>query len=1282
MKSLVFVRAGVLALAGALAATLASAGASAADARVEPSVARGADFEIDADAAPTYRNPILHSDYSDPDVIRVGDRYYMVASTFHFSPGLPVLESRDLVHWTLIGHVLSRLDFHPSYDLPGPVEFDDSTERIPFNTDMGHRYAAGVWAPAIRHHNGRFYVYFATPTEGVFMASAEHAAGPWSAPVKVIDEPNLEDPCPFWDDDGNAYLIHSRVGAGPLILRRMSADGTKVLDAGKLVMEDKERLPILEGPKLLKRDGYYYIFAPYGGVGSGPQAVLRSRNIYGPYEFRTVLSKGTTNVQAPHQGGYVETPSGEGWFLHFNSTGAYGRIVHMQPVRWEDGWPIMGELLPGAPHGQPVMSHRVPDVGSTFDPVFVQTSDEFDGTSLGVQWEWNHNPVDSHWSLRGRRGHLRLKALPAKNLVSARNTLTQVLHGRSSQITARILVKGMRDGQKAGLAMFGKRPSWIGLTQQSGKRLLTFSYAGEDTHGEVISAESLLLRVDVDDELARYSYSVDEGRTFKPFGTRARLLFSWWKGARPALFTFNTNESGGGVVDFDWVRVEDTSIDRRALLERHNPTLTGIDPSAPLMVGNGNIGFTADITGLQTFRDEYSPLAPLPIQAQWAWHSFPNRQQFKYEDSLVPVDVRGKQQLFPWLRDWSEAKRPAIQWLRENPHRFSLGRISLHLLRSDGQPARFSDLKATRQTLDLWSGTLRSRFELESRPVEIETSVHPRLDLILVRMNAPGFAAAQLGVDLKFPGVAAQLNPDPADWHHPQRHVTEVLGKTQRQISLRRRIDDTRYFVEAASDEDVTFESIEPHVIRVLPKTNDGVFTLSVLFSPQRHEGALPSSATTRSAVTSHWEAHWSNGGIIDFSGSTDPRAKELERRVVLSQYLMAINAAGSLPPQEEGLFSNSWNGKFHVEMHPWHAAHFALWGRTELLERSMPWYQQHLPHAKARAASHGLRGAWWPKMVGPEGRESPSTINPFLMWQQPHPIFLAELIYRDRPNSATLEQYRALVFETAELLASYPHYDASRDRYVLGPPLIPAQEVFPPLSTSNPTFELEYFRFGLATAQSWRERLNLPRKPEWDRVLEKLSPLPQRDGLYLAVESFPRQWEQARSEQCSNGRTAPECWNRDHPSLLGALGLLPGASVDRETMRRTLRAVEQSWDLRQTWGWDFPLLAMTAARLHEPEKAVDFLLYPSRNFQFGVTGMTPRVHLDQHAADLVPTFPAQQNADAGYRRLAETYFPSNGGLLLAVGMMAAGWDGEPSHLPGFPKEGWQVRAQGLRPLP
>jgi hypothetical protein len=516
------------------------------------------------------------------------------------------------------------------------------------------------------------------------------------------------------------------------------------------------------------------------------------------------------------------------------------------------------------------------------------------------------------------------------------------------------------------------------------------------------------------------------------------------------------------------------------------------------------------------------------------------------------------------------------------------------------------------------------------------------------------------------------LNPDPADWSHPDAHQTETLEQSPRRLVLRRTLDATRYFVDASADRNVRFEKLATHRFRVLQDSAGDSLTLYVLFSQERVRERLPQTADAITAVSDHWQHYWSNGGAIDFSGSTDPRANELERRVVLSQYLMALNAAGSLPPQEEGLFSNSWNGKFHLEMHAWHAAHFAAWGHAALLERSMHWYLDHLSEAQARARSHNARGAWWPKMVGPEGRESPSTVNPFIMWQQPHPIYLAELIYRDRPKRETLDRYRRLVFETADLLAAFPHWDSLTRRYVIGPPIIPAQEVFPPLATFNPTFELEYFRFGLMTAQKWRERLGLKRNAQWDEVIAKRSPLPQKDGLYLATESFPELWNQARSSACSKGNTSEACWNRDHPSFVAALGLLPGTSVDTETMRRTLRAVEADWDLRQTWGWDFPMLAMTATRLHEPEKAIDFLFRAEKNNQFGISGMVPRSHLE-----------LQNDGSKHYTRDAETYFPANGSLLLAIAMMAAGWDGNDVPLPGFPHDGtWKVRYEGIKPLP
>jgi beta-xylosidase len=491
----------------------------------------------------TYTNPILYADYSDPDVIRVGKSYYLVASSFHFSPGIPVLKSDDLVHWKLIANALPKLNLAPDYDMPGPYELDD-TKSKPIT---GTKYASGVWAPSIRHHNGLFYIYFPTPDEGIYMITAKDPEGPWSAPIHVIAKAGLEDPCPFWDDDGNAYLIHGMKGAGPLILHRMSADGTKVLDDGVIVAEDKERLPILEGPKLYKRNGWYYIFAPIGGVGTGPQAVGRAKSIYGPYEWRDVLVP-TDDIKGPHQGGYVETPSGQGWFLHFNSEGAFGRIDHLQPVIWQEDWPVMGD------NGKPVLRHAMPDTGAITDDR-LQDSDEFGSTKLGLQWSWNHNPDDTKWSLSARPGWLRLNAGEAQSLTAARNTLTQILQGPAMQTTARFDISRMADGQRAGLSLFGVKPVWIGVVREGGVSRITYASAGIETTGPVLTGTTVDLSADVlPDQTSRFAYSLD-GKAFTSFGEQVPLSkFSWWKGSRPALFTFNKSAASGSV-DIDWVRV-------------------------------------------------------------------------------------------------------------------------------------------------------------------------------------------------------------------------------------------------------------------------------------------------------------------------------------------------------------------------------------------------------------------------------------------------------------------------------------------------------------------------------------------------------------------------------------------------------------------------------------------------------------------------------------------------------------------------------------------------------
>ncbi|SNT38293.1 Beta-xylosidase [Granulicella rosea] len=491
-----------------------------------------------------YRNPVLFADYSDPDVIRDGDNYYLVASTFAFVPGLPILQSNDLVHWTIVAHVLPKIHLDPKYDMTG-----------------GDRYGRGVWAPALRKHNGLFYMYFPTPDEGIFVSTAAKIAGPWSDPVAVMAGFGLEDPCPFWDDDGKAYLVHSRLGAGPLILHRMAPDGKSVLDEGKEIVRDPVHLRTLEGPKIYKRHGYYYIFAPYGGVGTGAQAVLRSKSIDGPYDYRTVLAKGKTDINGPHQGGYIETQTGEGWFLHFQSRGPHGRILHLEPVRWDDDWPVMGDAAPGEKTGQPVAYAPIPrhpgPLVAQADGQHPQTSDEFTAHELGQQWEWNHNPDDARWSLTERPGYLRLHPTAATSLFTAHNTLTQMMQDESLQFTTRLDVSGLKDGGRTGLAMFEKAASGLEVVQTGAVRTLSLFHDKDRTSGPTLTGAILQLRVHISVDKASYSYSLDDGKSFQPLGEPMPIAFSWWKGSRPALFAWTTAAGGdAGHVDFDWAHYQ------------------------------------------------------------------------------------------------------------------------------------------------------------------------------------------------------------------------------------------------------------------------------------------------------------------------------------------------------------------------------------------------------------------------------------------------------------------------------------------------------------------------------------------------------------------------------------------------------------------------------------------------------------------------------------------------------------------------------------------------------
>lgn len=681
-------------------------------------------------------------------------------------------------------------------------------------------------------------------------------------------------------------------------------------------------------------------------------------------------------------------------------------------------------------------------------------------------------------------------------------------------------------------------------------------------------------------------------------------------------------------------------IDRRALVGRHDPVVGALDPWSTLSVGNGRFVFTADVTGLQTFPDAYTEL-PLATQSEWGWNSFPDGWEYSLADAAADYDASGRS--VPYA---SRQASPAGRALRESPHRLSLARIGFDLRRRDGTAARAADLDQIEQRLDLWSGTLRSRFRIDGRTVRVLTIVDPEHDVLAVRLEAPELAAGYLAVRFVFPYGSRIHTGDPADWTVPDSHRTEVLRHDAGRVTWRRTLDDAVHFVRAAWSGPGTLRREAEHGFRLEPAGSGERVEVVIAFSPEAADGGLPSFDDVSRAATAHWHRFWSTGGAVDLSGSADPRAGELERRIILSQYLTALQCSGTIPPQESGLTFNSWHGKFHLEMHWWHAVHFALWDRAELLERSLRWYMRILPRAKQTAQWQGYRGARWPKMVGPDGRESPSTIGVFLIWQQPHPIYYAELIYRGRPGQRVLEALRDIVFETAEFMASYAHWDDATRRYILGPPLIPAQELHDARTTFNPTFELAYWEYGLRTAQRWRERLGLEREPAWDHVIRHLSPLPIRDGLYTNAESDPDTFHD-------------EDKRRDHPTLLGACGFVPPQRVDRETMRRTLHRVIESWRWEDTWGWDYPLVAMTAARLGEPTIAVDALLMDTPKNRY-----LPNGH--------------------NYQRPGlSIYLPGNGGLLTAIAMMARGWDGAPeTHAPGFPRAGWNVRYENLLPMP
>jgi len=679
-------------------------------------------------------------------------------------------------------------------------------------------------------------------------------------------------------------------------------------------------------------------------------------------------------------------------------------------------------------------------------------------------------------------------------------------------------------------------------------------------------------------------------------------------------------------------------INRKALVARNNPNVTAADTLSSLTVGNGEFAFTADITGLQTFPEYYQNGVPLGTQSQWGWHSFPNPNHYRHEETLKGYDFgRGKLELYSVQdNDFTQRQKDAVNWFRSNPHRLHLGIIGFELDKS----IRPVDIKDIHQDLDMWNGVIHSRFSVNNIPFDVQTVCHPQKDMISVKI-ASNITPA---VKFHFACPTGAFGDYGCDWTKNEWHSTSIINQSQYSVTLERKIDATVYYVTICWEGKASFTEKEKNYFVLSSEDKD--LSFSCLFTKQPFTETLPSFSETMQASAVYWNSWWKKGAAVDFSDCKDPRAKELERRVVLSQYLLATQCAGSAPPQETGLTYNSWYGKFHLEMVWWHQVQFALWGRPEPLERTLSWYQKVYPKAKAIAERQGFDGVRWMKMTDLSGEEAPSSIGSFLLWQQPHPIYLAELLYRQNPSREIINKYVDLVEATAEFMYSFATYDKENDRYILKG-IIPAQETFNPEETINPPFELSYWHYAMATAQKWRERAGKARNPKWDSLIEKLSPLAEKDGLYLAAESAPDSYRNSR-------------YYSDHPAVLGAYGILPESKLfNKETMKTTLHWVLNHWNWDKTWGWDYPMVAMNAVRAGEPETAIDVLLMNKRT-----NTCLPNGHNFQD------------------ERL-RIYLPGNGGLLTAIALMCAGWDGCKTVNPGFPKNGnWNVKWEGLTPLP
>ena len=717
-------------------------------------------------------------------------------------------------------------------------------------------------------------------------------------------------------------------------------------------------------------------------------------------------------------------------------------------------------------------------------------------------------------------------------------------------------------------------------------------------------------------------------------------------------------------------------INRQAVVTRNNPIIIEADPLASLTVGNGHFATTVDVTGLQSFPFDYEAGVPLTAMSDWGWHKFENTAGLTPAESEKSFDLgHGHQEVYAVEYKKAEDGRhkQATEYFRVNPHRLNLGTIGLDLTNADGKRTELKALTSIRQELQLFDGKIESSFCAEGQKVDVTTAALQDEDAVIYRIKTPLLKDGRARVAIRFPYPTGKHADAATDWTKPECHTSKVIDSGTNYAIIERQLDSTRYYLTLQWEGNATLTECDRHYFTLTTTTDVLAFqaTYSTLSSGTAAARETLVFDQKLRAVIRSWNRWWQQGGIVDFSQCTDPRAKELERRVVLSQYLTQVNCANAQPPQETGLTYNSWFGRPHLEMTWWHMVDFALWNRPQVVSQVLDWYNTvAYPVARQIAQRQGFKGIRWMKMTDPWAGEAPSNTGSFLIWQQPHYIYMAEEMYRATPTDETLKKYAQQVEETADFMADFVSYDDKSKRFYLKGATAMQESMSKDFSYNHP-FELAYWSYGLSVANNWRERQGKERNALWDKIVSNLSPLPQTNGIYTAglqkgkatkLKSFdPFDTVGGGANTMTTETFAEKCRN-DHPAVLGAFGLLPACSLcsDSITATRTLSWVMQNWNWQTTWGWDYGMVAMAAARLGQPETALQALLIDTQKNTYLKNGhnfQTPdRLRL---------------------------YLPGNGALLTAVAMMCAGWDGCQHPLnPGFPQDGtWNVRWEGLNKM-